>query len=794
MKLKRPDDEIGTPPKESEAGTLKSVFRHMGFFKKRQGVSEVKDDAADVGESSAAFESETFAFEVNRNGKWRHYPRGTQVKISEAYKKGKDQVDCTVVRNGGREVHTIHFATMTQTIGGKKKDEPNAVRVAVESMLGGKLAPQVGEDPPNTTTNPSVYIQLFPPYIPMSLQGIRTEQELQELLADEKINVTCSKRFRSLRDRSKELGCSSKFTRELDTYGAQVEALEKAYTGLDAAPLLRAAADCKHLKGPLIDEAKNRSREMTVATTRYFQWAQYIARYGRCDLTHYSKDELLALETEVIAKADAFGPEFTEAHWLRACAARIEREYRRGDTSPRNGSTSPRGGSSPRKESSSPRGCCTPRKGNATPPPEPAKAPTPTNRTKLLEPPKGAPNRYGKVRLTGQQSQAASIAGKQSTTVSATKNRLASPTPSSRTTATPPSTRTTATPSDASPVEAEKGKNIYLQLAAELETKKTHAVRLRTKKPEASMAVTRLGASTSASSTAMPSYWTRNAKAAYAFYPIPMRSDNYQVFRDVLCTDKPNQLNKGRDVKEKGEYTKLDLVGAWRLENRKIWHRYADERMKIRDSLRSRGIRAPHFHMRRFFYDTLKKLPGYEKLYDDINETYLIHGTLANWILPIAQNGINPPKGDNAALFGKGIYFAEDCAKNDQYVIGDAPFGSHHELHNALFPAGGEFSFPKTPYKAYYLILCRVIVGYAVNVTCTDSERRTMINNHHAGQPIFPDDGERELANIPGIENPPMRYHCLIASKGGAIVRFREFCQFHGNRVYPEYLICYSRK
>eukprot|EP00397_Hematodinium_sp_SG-2012_P005877 GEMP01005901.1.p1 GENE.GEMP01005901.1~~GEMP01005901.1.p1 ORF type:complete len:979 (+),score=286.66 GEMP01005901.1:297-3233(+) len=291
----------------------------------------------------------------------------------------------------------------------------------------------------------------------------------------------------------------------------------------------------------------------------------------------------------------------------------------------------------------------------------------------------------------------------------------------------------------------------------------------------------------------VPDYWKSKSDKLWDLFPIEKKSFLFQVFRYVIQTDDPKSLNKGRDVKEKGDYTSLDLVGVWRLENPLLWRNYSVERRNMREMFQRRGIKPPHFQLRENLYKTIAKTPGFDSLYKDCNETYLIHGTGPDVLLSICTSGVNE-RFTNAALFGKGSYFAEDSAKNDQYVQGDSVLGGHPELHKRLFPTGGEYTFPEYPYKSYYIILCRVLVGFAVRVHCVNAKRKEMYNIDNKGSAIFATPDERELATIPGINNPPLNYHCLVAEKGGAIVRFREFCQFHSSRVYPEYLICYTRK
>jgi len=290
-----------------------------------------------------------------------------------------------------------------------------------------------------------------------------------------------------------------------------------------------------------------------------------------------------------------------------------------------------------------------------------------------------------------------------------------------------------------------------------------------------------------------PDYWSTQTEKNWEIVAIPKNSNLFQVFRHVMVTDDPKSLNKGRDVVEKGDYTYLDLQAVWRIENPLLWRNYAVERKNIRETLVRRGIRAPKFIQRPKLEQAISHLPGANNLYKDINETYLIHGTGPDVILSIATSGTNE-RFTSAALFGKGAYFAEDSAKNDQYCRGDAILGAHPVLHGRLFPTHGEYAFPEYPYKCYYLIFCRILLGYMVRVRCDDAKNKVMSNIDFPEFPVFASSDERELSTIPGIENPSIIYHCLVAEKGGAIARFREICQFHSARVYPEYLMSYSRK
>jgi len=50
--------------------------------------------------------------------------------------------------------------------------------------------------------------------------------------------------------------------------------------------------------------------------------------------------------------------------------------------------------------------------------------------------------------------------------------------------------------------------------------------------------------------------------------------------------------------------------------------------------------------------------------------------------------------------------------------------------------------------------------------------------------------GQRELAAIEGSTLP---YHSLLVETGGAVQRYREIVLFHGERIYPEFLVAYQR-
>jgi hypothetical protein len=150
--------------------------------------------------------------------------------------------------------------------------------------------------------------------------------------------------------------------------------------------------------------------------------------------------------------------------------------------------------------------------------------------------------------------------------------------------------------------------------------------------------------------------------------------------------------------------------------------------------------------------------------------------------------------GTNAGtMFGEGVYLADDGAKADQYTraadttiqMGDSPLAA---LHTLLYKDG---SLPATGVN--YMFLCRVGIGCSIRTkngkSCLDAGAAT-------GDQLFvpsKKNRRKQLGEIAGCTEPKVPYHTLLAELGDKIARFREVVVFDGARVYPEYLLAYSR-
>merc|ERR1712232_400142 len=90
------------------------------------------------------------------------------------------------------------------------------------------------------------------------------------------------------------------------------------------------------------------------------------------------------------------------------------------------------------------------------------------------------------------------------------------------------------------------------------------------------------------------------------------------------------------------------------------------------------------------------------------------------------------------------------------------------------------------PGKLLYVFVCRAALGHLVRTKdgqtdLEDDKRRSIWSSQN-----------RELTFIPKT-SPPLLHHSLLVEVGGRIARYREFILFHGDRIYPEYLVAYQR-
>ena len=308
-----------------------------------------------------------------------------------------------------------------------------------------------------------------------------------------------------------------------------------------------------------------------------------------------------------------------------------------------------------------------------------------------------------------------------------------------------------------------------------------------------------------------PSHWAaptaKERSHGCGLVPVEKQADSavWEQLQGFLAVDDPKSLGYGRDLQQKSKqkYVALRLAAAWRIQNPALWARYSAGKQKIRNDLRAvsqagkghpkRG--GPGLPLR--LHAQARTLPG-PPLDDEIRETMLMHGTKPQFLLNILANGPNERySGAIGTLFGNGMYFAEDADKVDQYVAVDKAFVKQQgptkgALHARLY---GTVREQKHPGSVYYLLICRVALGHYVRTRDAAPACKSMDagGSRDGAVPCFArGDNPRELATVPGV-NPPVHFHSLLGEKGPGHLRHREIVLFHGEYLYPEYLLAVHR-
>eukprot|EP00747_Dinoflagellata_sp_TGD_P035433 gnl/TRDRNA2_/TRDRNA2_137866_c2_seq2.p2 gnl/TRDRNA2_/TRDRNA2_137866_c2~~gnl/TRDRNA2_/TRDRNA2_137866_c2_seq2.p2 ORF type:complete len:284 (+),score=33.99 gnl/TRDRNA2_/TRDRNA2_137866_c2_seq2:372-1223(+) len=146
------------------------------------------------------------------------------------------------------------------------------------------------------------------------------------------------------------------------------------------------------------------------------------------------------------------------------------------------------------------------------------------------------------------------------------------------------------------------------------------------------------------------------------------------------------------------------------------------------------------------------------------NEFHLFHGTSHASAKAISKNNFDMRLAGMAAgtRFGKGLYFACNCTKSDEYA--------KCEHNDAGCSCGG----------VRPLLLCRVLLGRCHYVDCEPA----------------PAPAELERACGVGRSSVPESTRCdsVFADREKAVGTFKEFVVFNTDQVYPEYVLWYTRE
>ncbi|CAB9497177.1 Ankyrin Repeat Protein [Seminavis robusta] len=234
-----------------------------------------------------------------------------------------------------------------------------------------------------------------------------------------------------------------------------------------------------------------------------------------------------------------------------------------------------------------------------------------------------------------------------------------------------------------------------------------------------------------------------------------------------------------------GSYDGFELVAAWNIHNptRKESYDQAVQREKhkiAKDPIaKTAGDNDGPYNLETTYKDVIEEL-GNDLLAQ--GEVFLLHGTDPRNLHSILFEGLDPEVSRNGT-FGRGVYFAENAAKIDQYAIADERFdkdGNLNELHQKLY------EHQMHPRRVRYCLVARVVLGR----TQRTQDGRTVMGTKKL--PLYQDDNHSERTRLKPFEDG-VQPSSLIGEVGGVKSAFREFVVFQPDQIFVQYVIAYRR-
>jgi hypothetical protein len=241
--------------------------------------------------------------------------------------------------------------------------------------------------------------------------------------------------------------------------------------------------------------------------------------------------------------------------------------------------------------------------------------------------------------------------------------------------------------------------------------------------------------------TSVPCYWESNAASDDATI-VDCDSDVVVAMQKMINKSYMKVWTRDRrDGKVPRGYT---VLGVKRVENSKIWRKYALKKMLVKADISSADIDR---HTVKTDLGERIDFMGDDALDASCNEWFLWHGTSAEGALRICDTDFQQRLAGSATgtLYGPGTYFAESITKADEYAKGD-----EHDVHTVL--------------------LNRVVGG---RVRYTDETSPDAV----------------------GLTEDVLHgdYHCVLGDREKCRGTYREFVVFASDQVYPEFIVTYKR-
>eukprot|EP00808_Paulinella_micropora_P027496 g51334.t1 len=221
-----------------------------------------------------------------------------------------------------------------------------------------------------------------------------------------------------------------------------------------------------------------------------------------------------------------------------------------------------------------------------------------------------------------------------------------------------------------------------------------------------------------------------------------------EVQRLTTATCISQHIGIGRDshgLKHKG----FRVIKVQRLENLQFWSQYYIEREIVRANM-------PRGQAEVTRVDTYSRMLWQQLQVDrGVNEALVWHGTKAEKREVICKQGLDE-RVATAGYFGRGIYFAENSSKSDEYVVPDRE-------------------------GLCYMFLARVCLGVAYSSLQPTS--------HLTRPPNRSDNPHRLYDSVRG----ECMQHWKYSKHNASLQRYREFIVFDCKLTYPELLITFRR-
>lgn len=192
---------------------------------------------------------------------------------------------------------------------------------------------------------------------------------------------------------------------------------------------------------------------------------------------------------------------------------------------------------------------------------------------------------------------------------------------------------------------------------------------------------------------------------------IDPRSAAFKHLRKFLTVTRKEELGKGADTAKGIEkYNSFNLVGAWKLDNKKTSAEYRKAKQTLLGVSAFSNVSARTVvHLTTPFTDNFTDLPGSTPLETRANEKYFYHGTQPQFLMSIVCTGLR----DGRGLFGHGVYLADMPEKFDQYARNEP--GPDRRLMNY---APENSTYRQVEGDIFYGFLIRGLLGQVFEGKC----------------------------------------------------------------------------